>query len=138
MEIFDRHPAAHLIVVGARNCVGVRFRMQGRGIGGLDCLGVVIAAAANANIQVAAPMDYCLRGGSIAATYKQLKDAGFYRLVWGQPGDVLLAAPATRQVHFAIRTELGVVEAHMGMQRVIERPLEADDGWDSAWRMPSG
>ncbi|MFA7439472.1 MAG: peptidoglycan endopeptidase [Sphingomonadaceae bacterium] len=135
----DLHPRAAWIVDGARVCVGVRFRPQGRGIDGLDCLGVVIRAAANAGIHVIAPVDYALAGQGLAQAYAGLVNQGFRRLGCGEAraGDMLAKSPATRQVHFAICTGSGVVEAHLGMRRVIERPLSADDNWESAWRMPA-
>ncbi|TPE58524.1 hypothetical protein FJQ54_15775 [Sandaracinobacter neustonicus] len=55
-----------------------------------------------------------------------------------QPGDVLLCNPAVRQVHLAVRTELGVVEACARLRRVVERPGLDGALWRSVWRLPEG
>jgi hypothetical protein len=54
------------------------------------------------------------------------------------PGDILLSAPATRLIHLAVRSFEGIVEAHAGLRRVVERPLGSDERWDSCWRLPIG
>lgn len=138
MENPDLHPRAAWIVAGARACVGMRFRPQGRGTGGLDCVGLVIRAAASAGILVKVPGDYALAGHDLAQARTRLLEEGFRRIPRGKRGDILLKSPATRQVHFVVCTGSGVVEAHLGLRRVIERPLSPDDNWDSAWRMPAG
>lgn len=95
-------------------------------------------AAARGGISFAAPADYYLRGTRISEAYEALRMAGFHRLSWfgAAPGDVLLGVPANRQVHFAVRTPTGVIEAHIGLRRVIERPMASDEQWDCAWRFP--
>ena len=134
------HPDADLLVQGARGCVGVAFRPQGRGIAGFDCLGVVLAAASFAGIRLAARRDYSLGACDLDDVLQSLIKQGCRRLEpeKGCNGDMLLATPALGQVHFAILTNQGLVEAHAGLRRVVERPLKPDDVWHSYWRMPVG
>jgi cell wall-associated NlpC family hydrolase len=140
METRDMHPYSSAIVAAARACIGASFQLQGRGTGGYDCLGVVVAAARGAGVIFDPGANYGLRGTSrdfargtlMAASCREvaLRDA--------LPGDILLSQPAARQVHFAIATELGFVEANAGLRRIVERPRALDDNWDSAWRLPWG
>ena len=134
------HPDADLLVQGARRCVGIAFRAQGRGISGFDCLGVVLAAASFAGIKLTARRNYSLVGCDLDDVLQNLDAQGCTRLEPPQAcsGDMVLATPAQGQIHFAILTNLGLVEAHAGLRRVVERPLKPDDVWHSWWRMPVG
>lgn len=136
----EGHPRADSIVAGARAQLGRPFRPQGRGAGGQDCLGLVIAAARAGGIAVAEHADLPLRGLALDAAMRLLRCAGCRQLHLGdaRPGDVLLQMPAARQVHLAIVTQVGIVEAHGGVRRVVERPLARDELWHSAWRLPMG
>lgn len=134
----DGHAAGGAIVAAARALLGAPFRAQGRSERGVDCLGLVILACARAGLRVAAPaVAPALRGTDVAAAEAALLAAGAVRVAVASPGDLLLAAPAARQVHLAIATATGVVEAHAGLGRVVERPRTAADGWVSAWRLPA-
>jgi hypothetical protein len=107
----------------ARALVGTRFCVQGRGEGGLDCLGVVLATF---EIPAdAVPRDYRLRGDHLPEIRKGL-DLHFRRLRRSQlrSGDVMLLAAAEDQLHLAVRTEQGFVHAHAGIRRVVETPGE--------------
>jgi cell wall-associated NlpC family hydrolase len=133
------HPRAARIIAGARAELGVCFRAQGRGAGGLDCIGLIARAAQAAGIPVKlAP--HPLRGIGLERARRMLLEAGCRELALdeGQPGDLLLASPATLQVHFALRTEQGVIEANALLRRVAERPCGAGERWQSAWRLPQG
>lgn len=134
------HPCAKHIVAGARCCVGARFRPQGRGPGDYDCLGVLLAAAKQAGIKLIVRSDYALGScseGEVLATLIALR---FRRIDCsaGFSGDIAFAAPAAGHVHFAILTDQGLVEAHAGLRRVVERPLKAEERWQSIWRLPEG
>lgn len=138
MGACDWHPRARLVVEGARRLVGAPFRPQGRGRAGYDCLGVVLAAADHAGILIEAPADYELRFHDLDEVESKLDNAGW---IAGprrnaRPGDVLLGCPAHGHIHFAVCTEIGIVEAHAGLRRVVERPLAAGEPWKSAWRLP--
>lgn len=105
----------------AQALVGTRFRLQGRGEGGLDCIGVVLAVfgipASDARC------DYSPRtndAGALRATLLR-----HFRVVSRskiRSGDVLLLQPGDRQYHLAVRTETGFVHAHASMRRVVETP----------------
>ncbi|KAB7649028.1 peptidoglycan endopeptidase [Polymorphobacter fuscus] len=123
------------VVAAARACVGTRFRPQGRVAGrGLDCVGVVLIAAAAAGIAVTAPA-YRL-GGDLPDVAALLARHGCCPVKPSLPGDVMLFAPASRQRHFGIVTPAGMVQAHAGIGRVVEGPM--DPAWTviGAWRLP--
>jgi murein DD-endopeptidase / murein LD-carboxypeptidase len=126
-------------VDAARALAGVPFRPQGRDLTGLDCLGVALLAASAAGVSVALP-PFPMRGTRLA-------DARNLLLSWGctecpataaAPGDLLLRSVGPRQVHLAVRTGTGLVEAHAALRRVVERPLAPGETWDSGWRLPGG
>jgi hypothetical protein len=136
----DAHPLAGRIEHGARALVGRPFRPQGRGAAGLDCVGVVIEAAGAAGIRVAVRRDLPLRGLRYEDAELLLREAGCVVLPVraSRAGDLLVRVPATRQVHLAVRTHGGIVEAHAGLRRVVERPLPANEVWQACWRLPMG
>lgn len=109
----------------AQALVGTRFRAQGRGEGGLDCIGVVLATFGIEADAVRA--DYALR----AVDPRQLCEGllrYFRRISPGQmrAGDVLLLSAGDRQLHLAVRTSQGFVHAHAGLRRVVETPGSPD------------
>jgi hypothetical protein len=105
----------------ARALVGTRFRPQGRGAEGLDCVGVVLAAFGIEPRLVRS--DYQLRGENPveldAALLKHFRRLPLRQLV---PGDVMLVTVAERQLHLAVRTAEGFVHAHARIRRVVETP----------------
>lgn len=110
----------------ARALVGTRFRPQGRGPEGLDCVGLIVATFEIDSARVR--RDYRLRGdhrGEIDAALRRSfrrcrnRDA--------RSGDVMLLGLAPDQLHLAVRTSAGFVHAHAGIGRVVETPGEP--GW---------
>ncbi|WP_308517468.1 peptidoglycan endopeptidase [Sphingomonas flavescens] len=105
----------------AQALVGARFRPQGRGAEGFDCIGVVAAAFSIPAGQVRA--DYSLRAQDLskvkAGLLHQFRRVGADAM---QPGDVLLLQPGSRQFHLAVRTARGFVHAHAALRRVVEVP----------------
>ncbi|HWI89416.1 MAG TPA: peptidoglycan endopeptidase [Sphingomicrobium sp.] len=105
----------------ARALVGTRFRPQGRGADGLDCIGVVLAT-------------FGIDPGTVGRDYRmeaqepiELDTAllkHFRRLSVRQlaPGDIMLMTVAGRQLHLGVRTAGGFVHAHAGLRRVVETP----------------
>jgi cell wall-associated NlpC family hydrolase len=127
------------VVAAARGCVGTRFRAQGRMPGlGLDCVGVVLVAAAAAGVTGVIPPAYSLGGDHEAGAVRLLAASGCTEVVVPLPGDILVLAPAARRRHLAVMTPAGFVHADAGLGRVVEAPLAA--GWAivGAWRLPGG
>lgn len=105
----------------ARALVGARFRPQGRGEDGLDCVGVAMAA-------------FGLRFGSVRRDYpirgdhwnevRQRLGTDFRRVPLTQlrPGDLMMMKVAGDQLHLGVRTAAGFVHAHAGLRRVVETP----------------
>ena len=109
----------------ARALVGTRYRAQGRGEDGLDCVGVIIATFGIPHDL--ARRDYRLRGDHSSEIGEQL-DVHFRRVSRSQmrAGDIILLAPRTEQLHLAVRTDRGFVHAHAGIRRVVETPGEPE------------
>jgi hypothetical protein len=105
----------------ARGLVGTRFRPQGRGAGGLDCVGLVLATFALAGDAVR--RNYSLKGDHEAELRHGLivhfREIGVDKL---REGDVMLMSVATDQLHLGVRTRAGFVHAHAGIGRVVETP----------------
>ncbi len=101
----------------ARSVVGVRFRRQGRGADGFDCVGLVGWAHG-----VAVPADYPGRCGDAARAGAALAAAGFVTVKAAAPGDVLLLSSGPGQLHLAIVSEDGIIHADAVARRVVERP----------------
>ncbi len=139
MPSLDRHRQADRLEAAALALVGTAFRPQGRGVSGCDCLGLVLAVAKAGGVHLEVP-EQPLRGARLAAVRARLQDLGFRQLPFAaaERGDLLLQAPATLQVHLAIRVGDGLVEAHAGLRRVVVRSIGAGEDWDSAWRLPLG
>lgn len=125
-----------VIVAAARGCVGTRFRPQGRTPGlGLDCVGVLLVAAAAAGVVVENLPGYRL-GGDVPDLAAALAGHGCAPVAAALPGDVLVIAPAARQRHFGIVTPMGLVHAHAGLNRVVEGPIDPAWAIIGAWRLP--
>ena len=112
------------IVAAARALVGVPCRLHGRGMGGLDCVGVAALA-----LGCEAPCAYGLRSGDVARAETGLRAAGMRPVVdetagetGGGAGDLALVRPGPLQLHLMIGTGDGFVHAHAGLGRVVETP----------------
>lgn len=105
----------------ARALVDTRFRFQGRGRDGLDCVGVVLATFGidPAGVRSDYGPDH---QDQIELDTALLKH--FSRLQPRQlaPGDVMLMTITKRRLHLGIRTREGFVHAHAGLRRVVETP----------------
>lgn len=137
MQKAETHPQSEQLVASARGWIGTRFRPQGRGVEGLDCLGLVLACCRSVGIEINLP-PFPLRGMRICEAEERFAAAGCRLQAVAGCGDVLLASPASRQVHLAISTGTGVIEAHAGIGRVVERRSGGDEKWASVWRLPMG
>ena len=105
----------------AQALVGTRFRAQGRGEGGLDCVGVVLATFGISVDSVR--RNYRLRGVQVHEVREAL-GVQFRRVPKAQlrDGDIMLLAAGNEQLHLAVRTNRGFVHAHAGVGRVVETP----------------
>ena len=105
----------------AQALVGTRFRAQGRGEGGLDCVGVVLTVFGIPADTVR--RDYQLRGDHLREVRETLA-AHFRRVAKTQlrAGDVMLLNAGEEQLHLAVRTTRGFVHGHAGIRRVVETP----------------
>lgn len=122
---------ADAIVARARACVGVRFRAQGRGREGLDCIGLVAAALGVEQVRA----DYALRGGSANELAGELRAAGLRPADKPCPGDVLVMRAGPGQLHLGIWTGGGLIHADAGLRRVVERPGEPPWPIVERWRV---
>jgi lipoprotein Spr len=105
----------------ARAFVGTRFRPQGRGEGGLDCVGLVLSTFEISPSLVR--RDYRMRGNHRREIENGM--SGEFRPVafdQAKPGDVMLMLVASDQLHLGIRTPVGFVHAHAGIGRIVETP----------------
>lgn len=105
----------------ARALVGTPFRLQGRGVGGVDCVGVAVATFGL--VAEAVRSNYHMRGDHEAEVRAFL--AHDFRRVRGsqlRPGDLMLMRVASDQLHLGVRTAAGFVHAHAGLRRVVETP----------------
>jgi cell wall-associated NlpC family hydrolase len=125
---------ADVIVRRARALVGTRFRAQGRGGDGLDCIGLVAAAVGASRV----PADYALRGGSLRRLEIELRRAGLEPEAEAEAGDVLAMASGPAQLHLAVHTGTGFVHADAGLRRVVERPGKPPWPIIGIWRSKDG
>jgi murein DD-endopeptidase / murein LD-carboxypeptidase len=107
----------------ARALVGTPFRPQGRGIGGLDCVGLALSTYGFAADNVR--RDYRLCGDHEKELRNHLSRR--FRSVDADrvlPGDLMLLRVANDQLHLAVRTSHGFVHADAQLRRVVETPGE--------------
>ncbi len=130
------------IMLRARALVGAPFAAQGRGQAGWDCLGVVVHAvgAVRALPDELIGWRPALKGTGLDDALERMGRSGAVRvcLCDVEAGDILLAVPAEGQLHLGVASDRGVIEAHAGLGRVVERPWRSDDGWLGAWRLDRG
>jgi cell wall-associated NlpC family hydrolase len=119
---------AHNFVAAARTCIGVTFKLQGRNPDiGLDCIGLVVWAAAQCGLIVPDAQDYLLSDnperldkGLLAAP---LKPVDFTHLM---SGDILRLLSNGQTLHLAIYGEASLIHADIRCRKVVEQRLTQD------------
>jgi cell wall-associated NlpC family hydrolase len=125
------------IVAAARQCLGARFRFQGRDPAiGLDCVGLAAYAFRAAGVSSDLPGGYALRGGRLADVLARIDASGLDRVVPASAGigDLLLLDPGARQLHLAIHSGTGFIHADLGLRRTVETPGAPPWPVIAAWR----
>ena len=94
--------------------MGTPFRLHGRDLRGMDCVGLVAWAW-----EVAAPTGYALRASPAARIERELAALGF--------------VAGAGQLHLGISTREGLIHADVVARRVVERaaplPWAVLSGW---------
>ena len=105
----------------AQALVGTPFRAQGRGVAGLDCVGLVLEACGLPPDLVRD--DYRLRGdhlgeivGALGERFRKVN------LARRRVGDLLLMAVGEQQLHLGVLTARGFVHADARLAQVVETP----------------
>lgn len=128
------------IVRAARECIGARFRQQGRvAASGLDCVGLV-ALAYDGCLRADVPADYPQRGGIAKTIGLAIERSGLRPIQTGMAGagDLLLLATGPGQWHLAVLTDEGFVHADARLRRVVEVPGRPAWPAAGAWRLAMG
>lgn len=99
----------------ARAALGTPFRLHGRDLAGLDCVGLVAFAW-----RLPAPTGYPLRASPRARIERELAALGFTRSD-ATPGAIVLVASGPGQLHLGISTGAGLIHADAVARRVVER-----------------
>lgn len=122
-------------LAAARACLGTPFRPQGRLPGvGLDCVGLVLVAAAAAGIDLRPP-PYRLSGDPRLLMAAVLAGQGWRPAPLG-PGRLIVMAPGGPARHLGLLTDAGVIHAHAGLGRVVEGPLDPAIAVIGCWALP--
>jgi cell wall-associated NlpC family hydrolase len=122
------------IVAAARAAVGIRFRVQGRGAGGLDCVGLVALALRGGGWAGTVPDGYALATGDPEVIARAMRAAGLRAVVDAAPGDVVAYRSGPGQLHLGIDSGAGLIHADAGLRRVTERPGLAPWPLVGRWR----
>jgi cell wall-associated NlpC family hydrolase len=123
-------PSAAAVQAEARGWVGVPFRHQGRGVGGVDCAGVVIETARALGLPHEDWRGYSRHPDG--HTLEAILDRCLVRAEAPTPGGVLLFRFDSLPQHVAVATErhgrLYMVHSYSRIGRVVEHGL--DEAWE--------
>ena len=142
-----RHSRSGVIVDAVRQCIGTRFRAQGRLKGvGLDCIGVALIAGQAAGIVAPKLPAYRLGDSEADLLDNFMRSLGLQAQTSGAPGDLWVFAPGHQRRHLAIQATLAVpqvspisfVHAHGGIGVVVEAPVAVEFLPMGIWRFPEG
>lgn len=119
---------ADALVAAARGYAGVPFRHLGRGRAGIDCVGLLLAAAADAGVPTDDPGRYARghRGRDMIAWLGERLDR-VRPPTAHRDGDVLVFTDEQMPCHVGLRSTLHgvahVVHAHVARNAVVEEQL---------------
>lgn len=129
-----------VVAKAALGLVGCRFRLHGRDPAtGLDCIGLVDAALADAGARPVTPRGYGLRNFAVDGWLPFAAQSGLVAASGPiRAGDVLLLALGYAQHHLVIAIDADcVVHAHAGLRRVVRQPREPAWQIEATWRLAS-
>ncbi len=126
------------IAASALQQLGTPFRLHGRiDRQGLDCVGLVASALRPYVSLPDIPCSYTLRGEFAELAERYFVTEKFQRLdpmSAALDGDILMVRVQTRQLHFMVCANGGVVHAHAGLRRVVWMPTSPDWPVVGHWR----
>ncbi len=124
-------------LAAARAGIGTRFRPQGRVPGlGLDCVGVVLLAAAGAGVTLPALPVYALGGDHGALLADTVRALRLRRVRRAKPGDIIVFRLAAGHRHMGVLSDVGIIHAHAGLGLVVEGPVPGDWPVAAVWGLP--
>lgn len=138
MPLFDtqmQDKIASVLVRSARECIGSRFRLQGRDPQwGLDCVGLVIWSAQQAGVILQDQFDYSLHDDpqrlDNALNQTLLENIVFIEDdVRLHAGDIVRFVAGGTSMHLGIVTPKTLIHADARLRRIVEHRLDAD--WSS-------
>ncbi|WP_018935646.1 MULTISPECIES: C40 family peptidase [unclassified Thioalkalivibrio] len=114
-------------VAEARKWLGTRWRHQGRGPAGVDCLGLVVMVADALGLPHHDRTDYGRRPEGTRLMRELDRLLPRVHLQDASPGDVLVIAERAQTLHVGIQSEKRgaphIIHAHAHRRKVIEEPL---------------
>jgi len=130
------------IVTEARRWIGARWRHQGRGPAGVDCIGLLIVVADGLRVPHHDVTAYDRRATGTRLLEEFARALDPVALSEARPGDILVFAETTYPCHAGFLTArhgtLHLLHAHALRRCVLEEPLT--EPWLSrrraAWRIP--
>lgn len=117
-------------IAHARTLVGTPFRLHGRDVQGVDCVGLVALAFRQSDV----PSGYALRTADVVAVTAPMRAFGFRKRRTLKPGDVVLLDAGPAQFHLGLWTGDSLIHADAGLRRVVETPGAARWPINSIWR----
>lgn len=118
------------IVDAARGWIGVRWRHQGRGRDGIDCVGLLVMVGRDLGVSDADETGYRRAPEGQGFPARLTPHMSPIRVTEAGPGDVLVFRDPLYPCHVGIRAARDgvatVIHAHVGRRVVQEEPLTGD------------
>jgi len=131
------HEPGALFAAAAAALVGVPFRLHGRNLDGVDCVGLVALALGAIGRKPSVPVGYRLRALTLGPLLQFAERNGFVISPGAErPGDLVLVHPCPLQAHLVIASaQGGFVHAHAGLGRVIHEQRHCPWPIAARWRL---